>query len=427
MEAKQIAREIFKDALEASLPKNFISKYVRYEKGVLYIQEDSYDLNKYKNIYLFGSGKAAFTMAEEIEKLLKERLHKGLIVAPKTEATLRFTQVEEGSHPLPSQKSLDAATKLLEMMQEMQEEDLFIYLLSGGSSALIELPMQGISLEDFQNATELMLKNGLEIQEMNCVRKHISQIKGGRLAQQTLAKGVVLVLSDIINDDLYAIGSAPLYGDTTTYAQAKQILQDKSIFHRMPLSIQRLIHEGIEGVVQETPKAQMPNIKHTLVASNALALNAAAQSAREHGLSVTIVDKPMQGDVKDMLPRLLQSARESDAQCILFGGECTVKVEGEGQGGRNQHIAALMLQEMCKRKLDITFLSAGTDGIDGNSDAAGAVVSKEDCAKIEHEALASYIKNFNSYNCFKELDSLIVTGASGTNVIDIAIIIKKES
>jgi len=426
MDSRVLAREIFADALEASLPKNFISKHCSLEKNILYVKDDVYNLDSYKNIYLFGSGKAAFTMAKEIEELLGEKIHKGLIVAPKTEGKLRFIKVCEGSHPLPTQKSFDAARELIEIMSELQEDDLFIYLLSGGSSALIELPIEPITLQEFQKTTELMLHNALEIQEINTVRKHISQIKGGRLAQNLNADGIVLVLSDILDDDLYSIGSAPLYADKSTFVDAKEILDEKNIFHLLPLSVQKLFTAGVAGEISETPKSPKENVKHYLVASNALALNAAKESATKHGLSVKIANT-MQGDVNEMLKEMIETLQESQEQCVLFGGECTVKVTSEnGQGGRNQHGVALMLREICSQGLDICFLSAGTDGIDGNSNAAGAVVSKADCLRVKREELQKYIESFDTHNFLKKLDALVVTGASGTNVIDIAIIIKGE-
>lgn len=167
-------------------------------------------------------------------------------------------------------------------------------------------------------------------------------------------------------------------------------------------------------------------MKHYLLASNAQALEAAAKSATSYGLSVKIVKEPMQGEVEEMVHKIVSTLKNSPEQCILFGGECTVHVSGSGQGGRNQHTVALMLKEICKENLDICFLSAGTDGIDGNSDAAGAVISQEDCQGLVYKDLEEYIKNFDSYNFFKKTNSLITTGASGTNVIDLAIILKGE-
>jgi glycerate 2-kinase len=426
MSSTKQAREIFSDALEASLPKHFISKYCSFEREVLSVGEDSYDLSQYKNIYVFGSGKAAATMALEIEKLLNEKIHKGLVVSPKTELKLNYIEICEGSHPLPDAKSLDSATKLLAMMQECEGDDFYIYLLSGGSSALIELPIAPINLDDFQDATQIMLHNALEIQDINVVRKHISKIKGGRLAQACSASGVVLVLSDIIGDDLHSIGSAPLYADKSSYNDAREILESKAIFESMPQSVQEVLERGLSGGIEETPKEPNPNVKHYVIASNALALNAAAQSAEASGLSVKVVDEPMQGDVVEMMQKIVEVAESSSQQCILFGGECTVKVSGSGQGGRNQHMVALMLQEICSRDLELCFLSAGTDGIDGNSDATGAVVSLESCKNLKPNELQEHIENFDSYNLFKKTESLIITGPSGTNVIDLAILIKGE-
>lgn len=235
-----------------------------------------------------------------------------------------------------------------------------------------------------------------------------------------------MVLSDIINNDLHAIGSAPLYADKSSYQDAKNILEHKNIFHLMPRSVQNILQKGYNNSLEETPKLPKEDVKHYLVASNTQALEAAAKSATSNGLSVKIVQEPMQGEVEEMVHKIVTTLKNSPEQCILFGGECTVHVSGSGQGGRNQHTVALMLKEICKEGLDVCFLSAGTDGIDGNSDAAGAVISQEDCQSLVFKDLEKYIKNFDSYNFFKKTNSLITTGASGTNVIDLAIILKGE-
>ncbi|MEA1982850.1 MAG: DUF4147 domain-containing protein [Campylobacterota bacterium] len=426
MSNKPLAKKIFMDALDASLPKNFISDHCRLDGDILSIENDSYNLSRYKNIYVFGSGKAAATMALEIEKLLNKRIFKGLVVSSKTDVKLNYVEVCEGSHPLPEKKSLDSTTKLLEMMRECDEEDLYIYLLSGGSSALIELPIEPISLEDLQETTELMLHNALDIHEMNVVRKHLSQIKGGKLAQECKAQGIVLVLSDIIDNDLYSIGSAPLYADKSTYTQAKEILESKDLFYSLPDSVQEVIERGISSLLDETPKQEKECVKHYVLASNSLALHAAAKSARSNGLGVKVVDEGMQGDVNEMVHFILECVKNSQEKCLIFGGECTVKVAGDGKGGRNQHAVALMLQELDKEGISLTFLSAGTDGIDGNSDAAGGVIDSDDTQSIDKRKLKEHIEGFNSYNLLKEMESLIVTGPSGTNVIDLAIAIKGE-
>ena len=422
--SSKIARDIFSHALEAVLPQNFMKNSCTLDGDIFTIEHTKYNLSKYKNIYVFGSGKAAYSMAKEIENILGDKIYKGLVVAPSDALQLETIEVKEGSHPIPTQKSLAAAESLLHMMQECEEDDLYIYLLSGGSSALIEVPIAPISLEELQVATDLMLSNTLEIQEINTVRKHISQIKGGRLAQECLATGVVLVLSDVIGDDLYSIGSAPLYADSSSFRDAKEILENNDIYVDMPESIQHVIHSGIKGNILESPFGPLQRVTHHIVASNEHAKQAANKYARSIGLDVKVFKDSFSGEVSQVIKNILKKIQYSEENCLIFGGECTVNVTGHGQGGRNQHAVLLALKEMQDKNQNITFLSAGTDGIDGNSDAAGAVVDLGLLEKVDVEKMQNHLTNYDSYNFFKELDALVMTGATGTNVIDLIIIIK---
>jgi len=426
METKAAAKEIFLDALEASLPKNFIPKFCSVEDGVLRVKDDTYLLRNYKNIYLFGSGKAAVSMAIEMEKILGEHLYDGLVVSSYVTQELKKVGVCEGSHPFPTHKSIESTKQLVSKMRQMQEGDLFIYLLSGGSSALLEMPLEPLTLEEMQDVTELMLRNGLDIVAMNIVRKHLSAIKGGRLGAMTKAEGIVLTLSDIVGDDLYSIGSAPLYADKSSYRDALSVLDEKGLCSQMPPRVQELLRKGARGEIAETPKEPKESIKHYLLASNALALRSACESAMKMGFSVEIAPEAMEGDVSEMTHKMLAFANSSRSDVVLFGGECTVNVSGSGRGGRNQHAVALVLNELCNTKEKLTFLSAGTDGIDGNSDAAGAVVSSRDCITLDKKKLQKALSEFDTYSFFKEQNALIMTGASGTNVIDLAILIKGE-
>jgi len=423
--SKILAREIFHDALEAVLPENFMSKYCKLNSDILTIKESNYDLSKYNNLYVFGSGKAAYAMALEIEKIAAAKINDGLVIAPHDSGELEKIKIAIGSHPIPSQKSIDAAKKLVEMMQKCTQDDLYIFLLSGGSSALMEIPIEPITLEDLQETTSLMLSHNFEIHEINALRKHLSHIKGGRLAHLTQAQGVVLVISDIIDDALDSIGSAPLYRDEKTFEYVKELLENKNMYDKMPQSVQDIIEKGVQKKIEESPSTALQRVEHIILASNRQALDAANNSALEHGLSVERVPKPMQGDVALMVEEMLQVAAKSPAKCILFGGECTVELEGDGQGGRNQHAALLMLQKLSQNSQKITFLSASTDGIDGNSDAAGAVINQDDFQKTNLE-LQKFLDEFNSYHYLKSLDALVTTGPSGTNVIDIAILIKGD-
>jgi len=424
MASESLAVSIFMKALESSLPKNFMHKYCALAGDILTVQDTTYDLSKYKNLYIFGSGKAAYTMAKEVERILGDKIYKGLVVSPYDEGELQSIEVVLGSHPIPSQMSIDAAMAMSEMMSECDVDDLYIYLLSGGSSSLMELPMRPISLNDLQETTSLMLRNNLDIHEVNCVRKHLSRVKGGRLAQMSKARGIVLVVSDIIDDDLYSIGSAPLYADTSTFIEAKEILEAKNIFQDLPISVQTVLQKGLDAEIEETPFKPLERVRHIIIASNAKALEEATLSAKSKGLSVRKIIEPMQGEVGAMVNKMFKTLHACEEECIIFGGECTVELRGKGQGGRNQHAVLLALKKIQDQALNITFLSAGTDGIDGNSDAAGAVVSGYSYKSGLN--IGAYLSNFDSYNYLKQSNSLIMTGPSGTNVIDIAILIKGE-
>ena len=279
-------------------------------------------------------------------------------------------------------------------------------------------------MSELQETTALMLHNNLEIHEINCVRKHLSKVKGGRLAQMCKAQGVVLVVSDIIDDDLHSVGSAPLYADTSTFEQAKEILESKNLFQIIPDSVKSVLQKGLYGEIEETPSTPLERVKHIIIASNKLALEQAVLSAKSKGLSVRKITQAMQGEVGEMVNTMFKTLHACEEECIIFGGECTVEVQGNGQGGRNQHAALLALKKIQDQALSVTFLSAGTDGIDGNSDAAGAVVSGYSYKSGLN--IETYLKNFDSYNYLRQSDSLIMTGPSGTNVIDIAILIKGE-
>lgn len=402
-----------------------MSQYCYLEKEILHVQDKIYDLSEYKNLYVFGSGKASYAMAVEIEKILKDTIYKGLIVAPYDNAELSKIEVKIGSHPIPTQKSIDSAKALLEMMQACEEDDLYIFLLSGGSSALIEIPIEPITLEELQETTSLMLRNNLEIHEINAIRKHLSMIKGGRLAASCRATGIVLVISDITDNALDAIGSAPLYADKSSFEDVKNILDSKDLYFHMPSSVQEVIQKGLKGEIEESPFEPLQRVSHHIIASNAHAIKAAGIQANILGLTLQVIKEPMRGEVRQMAAKIVEIVEASTKECIILGGECTVTLEGSGEGGRNQHLALLMLKEICLQDLDITFLACSTDGIDGNSDAAGAIVDRESCQKAKKLDMQKYINNFDSYNFFKQINDLVITGATGTNVIDLAIIIRR--
>lgn len=407
---KEQAKEIFLGALSSVMPKNLIAEALSYHDNILSVENQSFDLSAYKNVSVFGSGKASIEMAKAVQVLLGARIIKNIVVSNYTE-NVQGVEVIESTHPLPSQKSIDAGERLLKEFETLEEEDFFIYLLSGGSSALIEKPIEGVSLEDFVQTTKVLLHNGLCIDEINTIRKNLSQIKGGGLAARTKAKGIVLVVSDVIGDDLQAIGSAPLLADNSSLNDVKRIVDKYSILHLLPNSVKYILEND------DTTHTKNPQVfPHFLIASNLIALKDAQTIAEDFGFSAKIVTDTLEGDVKEVADFIVQTARNEKEQVLLFGGEPTVQVKGTGNGGRNQELCLWVL----KKSKDFTFLSAGTDGIDGNSDAAGAVV----CQSDYDDSLEGYLENNDSYHFLKEQNALIITGESGTNVMDIMIIIK---
>jgi len=427
MSNKTLLHGVFNQVLEEITPEKLISDSCHLDGKKLTVLDKTYDLDEYKNIYLLGSGKAVIPMAEEVEKLLKPFLKKTLIIGPyDSDKTFDNGTYIQSTHPLPSQKSVDSARALQEVLQQLGEDDLFIYLLSGGNSALVELPEECISLNEFQEVTRLMLHSGMPIEKMNSVRKHLSKVKGGKLAQQTKAKGVVLVLSDVIGDDLYTIGSGPFYCDQTSFLDAEDALNIYGVYEKMPESIQTFFKEGISGIHAETPKKPYEHIKHHIVGSNSIVLEKAQHLLQKEGMATSIIDEPLQGDISQITKQLLKFAQnhQETTHAYIFGGEATVVVKGEGKGGRNQHLCLSMLTQ-CDLSCDITFLSAATDGIDGNSNATGALIDTHSHVdvKARHIDPKHYLDSFDSNRFFEQTGELLITGPTHNNLLDIMIML----
>ena len=429
MSAKEKALEIFFYALNAVLPKNLIPENVKVIDRNLFIKNDKYEIGK--GFYVFGSGKASIEMAKAVENIALDYIIEGTVISNYTE-NLKKIKTLKGSHPVPTKKTINSTKILVEKLKNLKEDDFFIYLLSGGSSALLELPIDPITLEDLKTLTELLLKKDVPIDEINIVRKHISQVKGGRLARLTKAEGVVLVISDVIGDDLKTIGSAPLYMDDSTYEDAFSILKKYDLWGKIPSSVKEVIEKGLKGEIPETPKKPPENVKHYIIGNNLKALKTGQEKAKEFGYNAYIMSSQLHGEAKEVAKVIISIGKEikqnknpfNPPACLLFGGETTVNVVGNGRGGRNQEMVLSALKEI-KNEEGIVFLSAGTDGIDGNSDADGAVVDKNSYVKAKNLKLNidEYLKNNDSYNFFKKTEDLIITGKTGTNVMDIQILI----
>jgi hydroxypyruvate reductase/glycerate 2-kinase len=432
-ERRKTARGIFGSAVESVLPDRLITNSVFLQNNTLHILDAVHSLKPGRKIHIFGSGKAVVGMARGLLSVLKDEVAGGILVTSQlTDDDLSPLMVVQGSHPVPDKKSVRGADLLINGLSGLSGDDFFIYLLSGGSSSLIEKPLKSISLSEIQEATRLLLSNSVPIQKINAIRKHLSLVKGGRLGHCTRAQGAVLVISDVIGDDLAVIGSGPLYHDPSTYKQCREILEQASIWDKVSPSIRAVITAGIKGDIPETPKKTKDSINHYLLGTNRIALDQACQAAERAGLNCYILTASLEGEAREVAKDLVSLARNKIRHngslklpaCLLFGGETTVTVRGAGKGGRNQELALAALADI-GRQNNLLLLSGGTDGIDGNSAAAGAIADSGFFVKATRLGLSidHYLEENNSNVFFQAVGGLLETGATGTNVMDITLII----
>ncbi len=412
MNDKAIVKTIFQAGLENALAKNFIPDSLIFKDNTLFVNNKSFDLTNYKNIYVYGSGKASIEMAKALPASLQDKVSHSFIVCNYHE-DIKDIEVFQSTHPLPSNKSIEAGEKLLNYFEDMHDDDFYIYLLSGGSSAMIEKPIEGLSLSELSSYTEILLQKNIPIDEINIIRKQLSQIKGGGLASKTTANGVVLVLSDVVGDDLQSIGSAPLMPNRSSYDDFYKVLKKHNLFN--------VILTNIEYIINREYRSK--DVPHFILMNNIKALESSKQKAENLGFKTDIVTNILQGDVKVVAKYIYEYIKKNYNSCLLphcfiFGGESTVKVKGSGLGGRNQELCLWFLKEL-RDGDNITFLSGGTDGIDGNSIAAGGVVD----ANNNLEDIDIYLDNNDSFHYLQREESLIISGHSGTNVADIIIVL----
>ncbi|MDQ6758899.1 MAG: glycerate kinase [Acidobacteriota bacterium] len=426
---KAHALRILRAALAAADPGAAVTRYFSVNGDTLRAGRHRYRLEKFDNIYVIGAGKASAAMARPVERLLKERISSGLInVKHGDQAKLRRIDVNQCGHPIPDQNGLRGAERIANLARQAGPRDLLICLISGGASALLPLPIPPVSLQDKQRLTQLLLDCGATIHEINCVRKHLSQIKGGQLARLGYPATVVtLILSDVIGDDLDVIGSGPTVPDRSTFADAAAILDKYRLWKQAPREIAARIRRA-EG---ETPKPGDPafaRVKNVIVGSNRLAIDAAAQQARALGYRTLILSSYIEGETREVAKVHTAIAKEIFSSgrpvrrpaCILSGGETTVTIRGKGLGGRNQEFVLAAAIEIAGLK-GVTILSAGTDGSDGPTDAAGAIADG-DTVRRKPDA-ANYLSENDSYHYFEALGDLIKTGPTGTNVMDLRLLL----
>ncbi len=409
------ARAIFQAGLAAANPIDAVVRTLQKQ-----------DFSRYSNIYVVGAGKAGASMAQAVERVLGRRITAGLInVKDGHLARLRRIELNQCGHPVPDERGVAGAARIAEMASAAGKDDLVLCLISGGASALLPLPAEPITLAEKQQMTRLLLACGADIHELNAVRKHVSRIKGGQLARLAApARMESLILSDVIGDDLDTIGSGPTAPDASTFAYVASIFEKYGLNDRIPRSILQRVSAGLRGEIAETPKPGdgcFARVRNSIVGSNRLALQAAARHARSLGFRTTVLSSSIEGETREIARMHAAIARDSrPGTCLITGGETTVTLRGSGLGGRNQEFVLAAAIDIAGRP-DTVILSAGTDGSDGPTDAAGAIADGDTLRR--NPDAARYLASNDSYHYFESLDDLILTGPTNTNVMDIHLIL----
>nr|MBC7245165.1 glycerate kinase [Chloroflexota bacterium] len=424
---------IMEAALLAADPVEAVKRNVGLQGNTLRVGTASYELHRYEHIYVVGAGKASAAMALALEDILGERITAGWInVKDGYTAPTRRITIHEAGHPLPDVRSVEGTRQTVSLLKQAEATDLVFCLISGGGSALMTLPVDGISLSDIELLTQALLRSGATITEMNTVRKHLSQVKGGQLARLAYPAQVIsLILSDVIGSPLDVIASGPTSPDPTTFAQAYEVLQKYHLLQDVPDSIVRHLQQGMEGQIPETPKAQdeaFGRVQNLVIASNEHAAHAALDRARQVGLNSLLLSTFVEGEAREVAKVFAAIAREivhsgqpvSRPACIIAGGETTVSVRGQGLGGRNQELA-LAATPLIAGLDKVAIISLGTDGTDGPTDAAGAIATGSTISRAAQKGLsvASYLANNDAYHFFQILGDLFITGPTNTNVNDL--------
>ncbi len=435
--ARKDALAIFQAGVKAVDPVHAIKKHLRLKGNRLVAGEKDYDLAGYDKISVIGAGKASASMARGVEETLGEKVISGFVITKYDHAlSLDKVQVIEAGHPVPDEAGFQGARKIVRFLEQVEKKDLVFFLISGGGSALLPYPVEGLTLEDKQNVTKVLLEVGANIHEINTLRKHLSQVKGGRLAKIAHPATLIsLVLSDVIGDDLDSIASGPTVPDHTTFADCLHILDKYQITGRLPALVVDIFNKGSRGEIEDTPKAGDPAFERTqnlIIGSSTLAVKAAAKNARELGFNTLILSTFIEGETRDVAKVHAAIAKEilssgnpiKRPACVISGGETTVTIHGKGKGGRNQEFSLAAAMDIHGLG-NVVVLSAGTDGTDGPTDAAGAIADGTTVSRARKLGLNPdhYLRENDSYHFFEALNDLIITGPTYTNVMDLRIVL----
>ena len=411
---KKDTLEILESGLEGAMPENILPKFLHQNEII--VAGESLKLDRFSNIYTVAFGKAADSMTSAVNAIIP--IKGGIVVIPKNSRSKikgKKFQIFNSGHPKPNQTSVKAAKEVIKFLQNRRSDELVIFLVSGGTSALLALP-EKITLNDKIYVTDLLLRSGATIQEINCIRKHLSKIKGGRLVENLKCEGISLVMSDVEADDLSSIASGTTYMDKTTYQDALDIIKKYKLENKIPLEVLHLLKEGVNENIPETPKKE--KIKNFIIANNYDCLNAMEVKAKDLGYKVKKIQ--IFGDIKEAVQIILKNLSSEKKTCLIFGGEVTVQVLGKGSGGRNQELVLRILKNTQKSN-NLCIASMGTDGIDGNTPFAGAITEN---VKFDLSKMKEFLKNNDSGRFFQKQKGNITTGFTHSNLMDIGVVLR---
>jgi len=435
--------DIYQSAIKAADPYRAVREHLSLTGDTLSAGGAEYDLRGFTRIIVIGAGKGTAPMAQAVEDILHDRINEGIVIVKYGHTRpLRKIVQREAAHPLPDEAGLRATSEIRDLLKEAGKETLVLCLLSGGASSLLVAPADGIALADKRAITDLLLSSGADINELNSVRKHISAVKGGRLAEIAYPATIVtMILSDVIGDRLDVIASGPTVPDSSGFGDALGVIHRYSLEEKIPSGVFSLLHLGVSGVMPDTPKSGavfFQHVRNIIVGSIRQSIEAAQGRATTLGFEPHVLTYELQGEAHDAARFLASRSVEIRSAmhpgespcCLLAGGETTVTVKGKGKGGRNQELALAFAIEIAGMP-GIAMLSAGTDGTDGPTDAAGAVVDGDTVAKAREQGMepVDYLANNDSYEFFRKFDELtrakahLMTGPTGTNVMDLQIIL----
>lgn len=435
-EQRQAALDVLVAALRAADPGEAVKRFLQLEDGMLKVGDISHDLGDFERILVVGGGKAGAAMSRAVEEVLGPRVTAGIVnVKYGHLAPTEVVKINEAGHPVPDERGLSGTREMIELIKNSGPRDLIITVISGGGSALMDLPVEGVSLDDMKALTDSLLRCGATINEINTIRKHLSQVKGGGLARIASPSTVLsLILSDVVGNPLDVIASGPTVPDTTSFQDAWEVLRRYGLTDSVPKPIREWLTAGLRGEIADTPKdgdKVFSRVQNVLVASNELAAEAAEARARELGFNTLLLSTFVEGEAREIAKLYAAMAKEivryarplPRPACLIAGGETTVTIKGGGKGGRNQEMALSAAIRIAGME-NVVILPAATDGTDGPTDATGAIVDGLTVARAREIGLEpmDYLSRNDSYHFFEKLGDLVITGPTNTNVNDLTFV-----